>query len=161
MAHPGTTIVVSRLCSGVPDTPATSNTCRLKRWTSHRLWQRWSECRIRLLTDAASTSTAAPTIPARLLRLLFDEGVDVACEDDHGHVAALHERIVKQAQVEFVSQIGARLGAQAVDLAVANFVTARLPRPRTVTVDLAGHLFQTRSVGGCKPLDRLLARPAF
>ncbi len=37
--------------------------------------------------------------------LFLDEGVDVAREDDHGHVAALHDRIVKQAQVEFVSQL--------------------------------------------------------
>src|SRR3954471_24874643 len=103
MARRGTTTAVYPLCSGAPAIRATNNICRSRRWTSHRHWQRWLRCPTRPLTGVASTSTPVPVIPARLPGLLFDEGVDVACQDDHGDIAAFHYRIIKQPKIKFVA----------------------------------------------------------
>src|SRR3954471_24037793 len=86
--------------------------------------------------------------------------LDILGQHVERHVAAEHHGVVKRLQVELSAQRRLRLVALTVDLAVADFVAARLTRPRAIAVDFARDLLRIRSVDVNEEADTLLARPA-
>src|SRR5690349_20260313 len=89
-----------------------------------------------------------------------DVFVDVPGEHVERHVAAKDHRIVERLEVVLRAERDPGLLALAVDLAVADLVSAGLAGPRAIAIDLACHLDRIRAVALDEELHALLARPA-
>src|SRR4029079_3671985 len=111
-------------------------------------------------TDAAraasreSTSRRENLTPRRA-----DILIDILRQHVQRHVAAEDDGVVEGLEIELRSERGLRLVALPVDLAVADLVAARLPRPGAIPVDFARDFFWIRSVHVHEEADALLARP--
>src|SRR6185436_19503233 len=111
----------------------------------------------RRTTQARTPSALASSSSARRRPHVL---VHVLREDVEWHVAAEHDGVVERLQIELRSERRFRLLALAVDLAVADLVPSRLPGPRAIAIDLAGHFLGIRSVDVDEERNPLLARPA-
>src|SRR6185295_16981338 len=102
-----------------------------------------------------------PAVLSCLLSFVFrDETIDAPAQRQHRDTATRHHGVIELPEVELLAQRVLRLGAQAVDLAVAHLVTAGLSGPGAVTIHFARDFVDRRAVGGREPLDGLLAGPA-
>ena len=81
-------------------------------------------------------------------------------QDGHRYTAAQNNRVVEATQVKLRAELSLCFRAQAGNLRVTYLVPARLARPRTVAVNLTGHLLRVRTISLYEEFDALLSRPA-
>jgi xanthosine utilization system XapX-like protein len=103
-------------------------------------------------------SSLSLTTGSALLRR--DPAIDLAFQHGQRHRAVLQHFGVELAHVELRAQFLLGLGAQLLDLQLADLVSQRLPRPGDVALRLGGGLGIALGRVVAHVLDHLLARPA-
>src|SRR3954463_13974992 len=83
----------------------------------------------------AGNRLPSPLLP-RLRPLLRHPGLDVLLQQVERHGAVAQHVVVEGPDVEFRAQLPLRVGAQLLDLQLADLVGQRLPRRHNVAVDL-------------------------